>query len=213
MKNFLTAREFIQILKNICEDIEKNKDYFSELDRATGDGDHGVTMSIGWTAVKKKLNEMTEDNTFDKICMPVASNFLSAVGASAGPLYATALMRGGAALKDLSEANAKQIAEFFFAAANGIKDRGKAELGDKTMLDVWLPAALKIKEAAENNDDIIEIMRLGAEKAKESMELTKDMLSKKGRSSKLGERSKGFIDPGAASSHMIINTFYESIKS
>ena len=81
------------------------------------------------------------------------------------------------------------------------------------MLDVWLPAALKIKEAAENNDDIIEIMRLGAEKAKESMELTKEMLSKKGRSSKLGERSKGFIDPGAASSHMIINTFYESIKS
>ena len=213
MKNSLTVKEFIQILKNICEDIEKNKDYFSELDRAIGDGDHGVTMSIGWTAVKEKLNEVKETDTFDKICMPVASSFLSAVGGSAGPLYATALMRGGNALKNLTEANAKQIAEFFIAAADGVKDRAKADLGDKTMLDVWLPSALKIKEEAKNSEDITEVIRLGAQKAKESMELTKDMLSKKGRSSKLGERSKGFIDPGAASSYMIINSFYESIKS
>ena len=83
---------FAMILRNI-------KDYFSELDRATGDGDHGVTMSIGWTAVREKLDTLSDDLTFDKICMQVASSFLSAVGASAGPLYATALMRGGAKLK------------------------------------------------------------------------------------------------------------------
>ena len=88
------------------------------LDQQIGDGDHGVTMSIGWTAVKEKLNDINPEDGFQKICTQIASSFLSAVGASAGPLYATALMRGGAALKDLSEANAKQIAEFFFAAAN-----------------------------------------------------------------------------------------------
>ena len=213
MKKNLTTEEFIKILYIICDDIEKNKDYFSELDRATGDGDHGVTMSIGWTAVKEKLDTLSSDLTFDKICMQVASSFLSAVGASAGPLYATALMRGGAKLKDLKSSNALQIADFFEAAANGIKERGKAELGDKTMLDVWIPAAETIKETSIGQEDIIEILKQGALKAKQAMESTKDMLSKKGRSSKLGERSRGHIDPGAASSAMIINTFFETIEN
>ena len=212
MKKNLTNKEFIKILYVICDDIEKYKDYFSELDRATGDGDHGVTMSIGWTAVKEKLDTLSDDLTFDKICMQVASSFLSAVGASAGPLYATALMRGGAKLKDLQSANTSQIADFFEAAANGIKERGKAELGDKTMLDVWMPSAETIKKASIDEENIIEILQQGALKANQAMESTKEMLSKKGRSSKLGERSKGHIDPGAASSAMIINTFFEAVK-
>tara|TARA_Y100000591_G_C21785145_1_gene673358 strand:- start:508 stop:1161 length:654 start_codon:yes stop_codon:yes gene_type:complete len=212
MKKNLTTKEFIKILYVICDDIEKNKDYFSELDRATGDGDHGVTMSIGWTAVREKLDTLSEDLTFDKICMQVASSFLSAVGASAGPLYATALMRGGAKLKDLQSANTSQIADFFEAAADGIKERGKAELGDKTMLDVWMPSAETIKKASTDEENIIEILQQGALKANQAMESTKEMLSKKGRSSKLGERSKGHIDPGAASSAMIINTFFEALK-
>ena len=212
MKKNLTNKEFVKILYVICDDIEKYKDYFSELDRATGDGDHGVTMSIGWTAVREKLDTLSDDLTFDKICMQVASSFLSAVGASAGPLYATALMRGGAKLKDLQSANASQIADFFEAAANGIKERGKAELGDKTMLDVWMPSAETIKKTSIDEENIIEILQQGALKANQAMESTKEMLSKKGRSSKLGERSKGHIDPGAASSAMIINTFFEAVK-
>ena len=213
MKKNLNTKEFIEILYMIAENIEKNKDYFSELDRATGDGDHGVTMSIGWNAIKEKLSKITDELTFDKICMLVASSFLSSVGASAGPLYATALMRGGAKLRDLKIIDSSQIAEFFFAAANGIKERGKAELGDKTMLDVWLPAAEAIKKASETHEDLIEILNQGSAKANESMISTKNMLSKKGRSSKLGSRSIGHIDPGAASSEMIIRTFYEKVKS
>ena len=212
IKKNLNTKEFIQIFFKICENIEKNKDYFSELDRAIGDGDHGVTMSIGWTAVKEKLSEFSDDITFDKICIQVASSFLSAVGASAGPLYATALMRGGAKLKGLKNVNSSQMADFFEAAANGIKERGKAELGDKTMLDVWLPVSEVMKINAEQNDDIIEILLKGSLIAGQAMNSTKDMLSKKGRSSKLGERSKGHIDPGAASSEMIIRTFYETTK-
>ena len=100
-------------------------------------------MSIGWSAVKEKVSTLEDNFTFDKICMQIASSFLSAVGASAGPLYATALMRGGAKLKDLSVINSSHIADFFEAAANGIQERGKANLGDKTMLDVWLPTAKK----------------------------------------------------------------------
>ena len=213
MKKELNTNEFIQIILSICDNVEKEKDYLSELDRATGDGDHGVTMSIGWNAVKEKITTLEDNLTFDKICMQIASSFLSAVGASAGPLYATALMRGGAKLKDLSVINSSDIADFFEAAANGIKDRGKANLGDKTMLDVWLPTAKKIKETSKNTEDIIEILEKGSQAANESMLSTKEMLSKKGRSSKLGERSKGHIDPGAASSALIFRTFHEAAQN
>ena len=213
MKKELNTNEFIQIILSICDNVEKEKDYLSELDRATGDGDHGVTMSIGWNAVKEKITTLDDNLTFDKICMQIASSFLSAVGASAGPLYATALMRGGAKLKDLSVINSSHISDFFEAAANGIQDRGKANLGDKTMLDVWLPTAEKIKETSNSTEDIIEILEKGSHAANESMLSTKEMLSKKGRSSKLGERSKGHIDPGAASSALIFRTFHEAVQN
>tara|TARA_B100000965_G_scaffold101398_1_gene83299 strand:- start:56 stop:700 length:645 start_codon:yes stop_codon:yes gene_type:complete len=213
MKKELSTNEFIKIILAICDNVEKEKDYLSELDRATGDGDHGVTMSIGWSAVKEKISTLDENLSFDKICMQIASSFLSAVGASAGPLYATALMRGGSKLKDLTVINSSQLSEFFDAAANGIQERGKANLGDKTMLDVWLPTAKKIKEISSSIDDIIEILRQGSSTANETMLSTKDMLSKKGRSSKLGERSRGHIDPGAASSALIFKTFYDATKN
>ena len=213
MKKELSTNEFIKIILAICENVEKEKDYLSELDRATGDGDHGVTMSIGWSAVKEKISTLDDNLTFDKICMQIASSFLSAVGASAGPLYATALMRGGAKLKDLSVINSSQLSEFFDAAANGIQDRGKANLGDKTMLDVWLPTAKKIKDMSSSTDDITEILKQGSLTANEKMLSTKDMLSKKGRSSKLGERSRGHIDPGAASSALIFKTFHDATQN
>ena len=100
MKENINVNDFIKILSDICKTIEREKDYLSELDRAIGDGDHGVTMSIGWTAVKEKLNGIDPNDGFQKICTQIASSFLSAVGASAGPLYATALIRGGMAVKD-----------------------------------------------------------------------------------------------------------------
>ena len=213
MKKELSTNEFIKIILAICDNVEKEKDYLSELDRATGDGDHGVTMSIGWSAVKEKISTLDENLSFDKICMQIASSFLSAVGASAGPLYATALMRGGSKLKDLTVINSSQLSEFFDAAANGIQERGKANLGDKTMLDVWLPTAKKIKDISSSTDNIIEILEQGSLTANEKMLSTKDMLSKKGRSSKLGERSRGHIDPGAASSALIFKTFYEATQN
>ena len=213
MKKELSTNEFIKIVLAICDNVEKEKDYLSELDRATGDGDHGVTMSIGWSAVKEKVSTLEDNLTFDKICMQIASSFLSAVGASAGPLYATALMRGGAKLKDLAVINSSQLSEFFDAAANGIQDRGKANLGDKTMLDVWLPTAKKMKDISLSTDDITEILKQGSLTANEKMLSTKDMLSKKGRSSKLGERSRGHIVPCSASSALIFKTFYEATKN
>ena len=117
------------------------------------------------------------------------------------------------AVREKMEINAKELSLFFTAAAKGIQERGKAELGDKTMLDVWMPSAKKIEEAVTHSDDIISVMEITSTESTLAMNATKDMQSKKGRSSKLGERSIGFIDPGAASSQMIIKSFYETIKT
>jgi len=212
MKESIDTKNFITILNDICETIDKEKDHLSELDRAIGDGDHGVTMNIGWTAIKEKLNDINPEDGFQKICTQIASNFLSAVGASAGPLYATALMRGGMAVKDLDVLDALGFAKFLDAAAKGIKERGKAEVGDKTMLDVWIPAAKEMKKNVDKGNDLISSLENTVKKSENAMNETKNLLSKKGRSSKLGERSIGHIDPGAASSFIIIKSIYQSIK-
>ena len=213
MKEEINTQDFIKIVSDICASIEKQKDYLSELDRAIGDGDHGVTMSIGWTAVKEKLSSINSNEGFQKICTQIASSFLSAVGASAGPLYATALMRGGIAIKDKKFLDAMSFSLFLDAAAKGIKDRGKAEIGDKTMLDVWMPAAEEMKKQANSGANLMDALDSTVKNARNAMNKTKDLLSKKGRSSKLGKRSIGHIDPGAASSFVIINSIYQTLKN
>ncbi len=213
MKEEINTQDFIKIVSDICASIEKQKDYLSELDRAIGDGDHGVTMSIGWTAVKEKLSSINSNEGFQKICTQIASSFLSAVGASAGPLYATALMRGGIAIKDKEFLDAISFSLFLDAAAKGIKDRGKAEIGDKTMLDVWMPAAEEMKKQANSGANLMDALDSTVKNARNAMNKTKDLLSKKGRSSKLGKRSIGHIDPGAASSFVIINSIYQTLKN
>jgi len=213
MKKKIDLNDFIKILKDICDTIEKEKDYLSELDRAIGDGDHGVTMSIGWTAIREKLNDINPQDGFQKICTQIASSFLSAVGASAGPLYATALMRGGMAIKDREDLDAIGLSMFLDAAAKGVKERGKAKLGDKTMLDVWIPVAEEMKRQANDSNDLVSSLEATVNTAENAMNATKNLISKKGRSSKLGDRSKGHIDPGAASSFIIIKSIFLSIKN
>ena len=212
MKETISTEDFIIILNDICKTIEDQKDYLSELDRKIGDGDHGVTMNIGWIAVKEKLSTINPSDGFHKICTQIASSFLSAVGASAGPLYATALMRGGSAVKDKNSLDAMSFSLFLNAAANGIKERGKAEIGDKTMLDVWIPAADEMKKKASEGANLMEALECTVNTAENAMNNTKNLLAKKGRSSKLGNRSIGHIDPGAASSFAIINSIFQTLK-
>ena len=212
MKETISTEDFIIILNDICKTIEDQKDYLSELDRKIGDGDHGVTMNIGWIAVKEKLSTINPSDGFHKICTQIASSFLSAVGASAGPLYATALMRGGGAVKDKNSLDAMSFSLFLNAGANGIKERGKAEIGDKTMLDVWIPTANEMKKKASDGSNLMEALECAVNTAENAMNNTKNLLAKKGRSSKLGNRSIGHIDPGAASSFAIINSIFQTLK-
>ncbi|WP_342511854.1 dihydroxyacetone kinase subunit DhaL [Sporosarcina sp. FSL K6-1522] len=210
----MTADVFKNFLANVVTMVEEQKDYLCELDRKLGDGDHGVTMSIGWQAVNEKLNgELKDEEDCGKIAILTGRTFLSAVGSSVGPLYATGFMRGAKAFQGKSEVTDEDLKDFWVAFVEGIKERGKAEVGDKTMVDTLQPTleSLQANFAISNDFEVAFTEAVAAGKA--GMESTKELLSKRGRSSRLGERSLGTIDPGAMSAYLILETFLTTIKS
>lgn len=210
----ISAVQFKQFLFNVVEMIEEQKDYLCELDRKLGDGDHGVTMSIGWQAVKEQLEgPLAEEQDCVKLSSTAGRTFLSAVGSSVGPLYATGFMRGAKALKGKEVLDDTAWKEYWVAFVDGVQERGQAELGDKTMMDALIPARNTLVDAFEQEGDFIKSFELAVQSAKDGAASTKDMLSKRGRSSRLGERSIGAQDPGATSAAAILEVFLQTVKS
>ncbi len=208
----ITPPQFVEVLRHVGRSIEAEKDRFSELDRAVGDGDHGVSLSLGWGAVLAALDELPAETGFAEICMASARSFLNAVGASCGPLYGTAFMRGGMVLKGKEQADRDALVAFLEAAGNGIRDRGKAEPGDKTMLDAWLPGISALTAARDADRPLADCLAACVEAAETGMHATRDMQAKKGRAARLGDRSVGHIDPGAASSAAFLKAFADGIE-
>ncbi|WP_404455033.1 dihydroxyacetone kinase subunit DhaL [Oceanobacillus kapialis] len=207
------AKELIAYFKQVVEVIEDKKDYLCELDRKLGDGDHGVTMSIGWQAVNEQLNnQLAEETDCGKISSTAGMTFLNAVGSSVGPLYATGFMRGGAAVKGKTDLDDKDLADYWIAFAKGFRDRSTAEVGDKTMMDTLIPFGDVLEKTYNETKDFVQSFSQALEAAEKGMTSTKDLVSKIGRSSRLGERSLGVQDPGATSAYIILSTFLDYIK-
>jgi phosphoenolpyruvate---glycerone phosphotransferase subunit DhaL len=207
------AKDLILYLKDVVNVIEKEKDYLCELDRKIGDGDHGVTMSVGWRAINEQLNNQLADETdCGKISTTVGMTFLNAVGSSVGPLYATGFMRAGKVVKGKTELNENDLAEYWIAFVNGVKERGKADIGDKTMMDTLIPFGDTLEKAFADSQDFVKAYTQALLAGEKGMLSTKDLLSKIGRSSRLGERSLGFQDPGATSAYFLLSTFLEQVK-
>ncbi|GAB5079367.1 dihydroxyacetone kinase subunit DhaL [Arthrobacter sp. AD-310] len=175
-----------------------------ELDRAIGDSDHGENMDRGFQAVLDKLAE-TAPETPGAALKLTAMTLMSKVGGAAGPLYGTAFLRASAALGDTAEIDQATWAAALAAARDGIVARGKAEPGDKTMVDAWTPAAEAAQAAANaGSADILTVLVAAAEAAEAGAVATDPLVARKGRASYLGERSAGHRDPGAASSALIL---------
>jgi dihydroxyacetone kinase-like protein len=191
--------------------IEADKDRLCALDGVIGDGDHGITMSIGFTAVTEALNGLDPEADPTLIFNTAAKAFLGAVGASAGPLYATAFMRAGAAVKGHKQLDDDDMMAIIVAMAHGVRDRGKAERGEKTMLDAWLPAAEAAESARVRNIPLVSALAEVARAAAIGAEATKDLVATKGRSARLGERSRGHIDAGAASTALLLRALAEQV--
>lgn len=173
-----------------------------ELDRAIGDSDHGENMDRGFQAVLDKLAESPPETPGAALKL-TAMALMSKVGGAAGPLYGTAFLRAATTLGDAAHIDAAVLAAALAAARDGIVARGKAETGDKTMVDAWTPA-VDAAAAAAADGDTLAVLIAAAEAAEAGAVATDPLVARKGRASYLGERSAGHRDPGAASSALIL---------
>ena len=209
----VTPALFKAMMMNVGNQIIAEKNWLSELDGVIGDGDHGITMEIGWKAVQHALEDEQGDETIEAICKRMAKAFLDAVGASSGPLYATAFLRAGTAVSNRLNLDGNGMAEWLAAASQGIQDRGRAEPGDKTMIDAWVPAVEAATEAAKAGKSTLEVLIAARDGAEAGMKATAAMESRRGRSAKLGERSIGHIDPGAASTFVTLRAMTDALQA
>jgi dihydroxyacetone kinase-like protein len=182
--------------------VESNATLLSDLDAAIGDGDHGANMSRGFTAVVKKL-ETAQPADIGALFKTVGMTLISTVGGAAGPLYGGFFLELGKQTAGKQELDAAALVSILDAGVGDIKRRGKAELGDKTMVDALTPAVESMKNAG---NDIASATRTAAATARDAAEKTKPLLARKGRASYLGERSIGHQDPGATSSAIMLES-------
>jgi phosphoenolpyruvate---glycerone phosphotransferase subunit DhaL len=189
-----------------ADSVTAAKTELTKLDQAIGDGDHGANMSRGLTAVVAKLSGDTPGD----LLKGVGRTLISTVGGASGPLYGTAFREAGKALGD-----AEPVADADFAAAlraglDGIVRLGKAEPGDKTMIDAWTPALAALDAALESGSALPEAVGAAAKAAAEGATATVPMQARKGRASYLGPRSVGHQDPGATSTTMLFEALAQA---
>lgn len=191
--------EMIAAMEQIIND---NVDEVTALDQAIGDGDHVYNLQRGLEALKEKQDELA-DLDWPAAWRQMGMIVMSKIGGASGSLYGSFLVTMAKTAKDKS-VDAKVFAEAFMAGVESIKKRGRADVGEKTMLDVLVPVAEALQQGVAEQKDLKTLLEELNEVAEKGMEATKDMIATKGRASFLGERSKGHIDAGARTAQLMI---------
>ncbi len=208
----ITRDQIVAWLKRVAKVLEENKDYLTRLDAAIGDADHGINMDRGFQKVMSQLPTV-EDKDIGSILKTTGMALLSSVGGAGGPLYGTFFIRAGMAVDRKMELTDEDLVAMLQSAVEGVIQRGKAELGDKTMVDALLPAVEALKQAFAEGADTATALERAVAAAEKGMKDTIPMVAKKGRASYLGERSAGHQDPGATSSYLILKALWETAKN
>jgi dihydroxyacetone kinase-like protein len=204
----------VQVLSHVAKKVEANKDYLCELDGAVGDGDHGVSMTIGMRAVVKALRDLPDTATPQEVFQTAADAYAEGVGATIGPLYEAAFSAAAHASQGKSElAHVADWAQVYEAMAQAIKMVGQAELGDKTLLDSFFPAVEHIKKCANENISLAEALTTTGDIALAAAIATKDLVPKRGRAARLGERAAGHQDAGATSLAIVLQGIAEGVAT
>jgi phosphoenolpyruvate---glycerone phosphotransferase subunit DhaL len=207
-----STQDTIGVVREMASAMEEHRRYLTKLDSEIGDGDHGTNMHRGFQAALERLDGADPATPADAL-KAVSMALISKVGGAAGPLYGTAFLRASTTLQGKDELSAEDAAEALEAALGGIKQRGKAEVGDKTIVDALEPAAEAAKNAATEADgSVAGVFRAAAEAAKEGAEATIPLVARKGRASYLGPRSAGHQDPGATSTHYLLDAAVRSLE-
>ena len=197
-------------LRRLDQVYTEKKEYLTDLDAAIGDADHGANMHRGFAKVMEKLPDVA-DKDVGTILKTVGMTLMSSVGGASGPLYGTFWLKGGMAVEGKEELSSEDFLHLIEAGVGGILLRGRPELGDKTMYDLWAPVLAAVKTHAANGDDVAAIADAILPVGAKALADTIPLQAKKGRASYLGERSIGHQDPGATSSYYMLETLKEAL--
>lgn len=199
-----------RVLMNMVKSIQDNKAYLGEVDGLIGDGDHGMNMNKGFTLFETRFKD--KDFTFTEGLGALGNILFSEIGGSMGPIYGTIFMDAADAGEGLDDITVSDLGRILLAGLNGLQGIVEAQVGDKTLVDTLSPAVDSLIASGESQDDYgtaLDKMKLAAKTGRDS---TKDMVAKFGRSSRLGERSRGVLDAGAASCCLILTAMADGIK-
>lgn len=206
----VTVDRLVAWLSAFRDAVHEHGAYLTELDSAIGDADHGINMNRGMTAVVGKLDGLA-DTDIAATMKTIGMTLVSSVGGAGGPLYGTLFLQFGTSTAGKERLELADWAAMIAAGVDGVRARGKAELGDKTMLDALSPARDTLTEAAADGSTLEAALAAAASAAEEGMKATIPLVARKGRASYLGERSAGHQDPGATSSWMLMRTAAETL--
>ncbi|MGC0367874.1 dihydroxyacetone kinase subunit DhaL [Microbacterium sp. SLBN-111] len=209
MSDAVTTDDLVAWIRAFRDAVQAHRDELTALDSAIGDADHGSNMARGLDAVVAKLE--TPPASPAELFKTVGMTLVSSVGGASGPLYGTFFLRIGPALTDPADAAALGAA--LRAGTEGVVARGKAEPGDKTMVDAQLPALAAWEDAVASGADAAGAAAAAARAAEQGRDATEPLVARKGRASYLGERSAGHIDPGAASSALLFRTLSDTLAA
>lgn len=183
--------------------IEAQREHLSALDAAIGDADHGTNLARGFLAAAQKADAMAAEEKPAALFKAVAMTLMSAVGGASGMLYGSFFLRASAASGEHGLLESDVLAAVLRAGMDGIVQRGRAEVGDKTMIDAWSPALLTLEASLGAGETLEVALRAGARAAGQGARDTIPLQARKGRASYLGPRSMGHEDPGAASTALV----------
>jgi phosphoenolpyruvate---glycerone phosphotransferase subunit DhaL len=203
MTDNLPRSKAFEILENICLDMEATQEQLRELDARTGDGDLGVTIKLGFSAVRENLPNLAGKD-LGTILIQSGMVFNRAAASTFGTLMATALMRAGKALNNCGALDAAGLAAVFKAAVEGIMQRGGAAPGDRTMLDALVPAQHIIEQHIGTGQSLAAVLAHAAEAAAQGAEATAKMSAKHGRAGWLADKSLGVPDAGATAIALLL---------
>jgi len=206
MTSTISAKQIHSALLGLCDTIEKEKDYLSDIDGAIGDGDHGVNMAKCFRGVRTKL-EAADTKDVGAVLDVVGMEVMNSVGGAMGALYGTMFISLSTKAKGKGEVTLSDLSAMFTDALNGILAIGKAKVGDKTMVDTLTPAVVALEQAAQQDKPLKEALTDFEAAAAAGMESTRDLVAKMGRASRLGERTVGHLDAGATSCYYILQAF------
>jgi len=206
--NTLKVHDIIAIIKNMKDSMLANKDRLIELDSALGDGDLGITMCRGFEEVYNGIKQ-TEETDTGKILVNAGMIFAQSAPSTMGTLLASGFMKAGKAVSGKNELSLSGITELIEAFIDGIQKRGKAEPGDKTILDALTPALEELRKAGREGTSLSEGLTAAYKAAVKGSEHTKTMAAKHGRPAYYGNKSIGKIDPGSEVGVLIMKAFAE----